>query len=161
MGTVIIAVAVAATFTVFSTAIRGIRLTGDQASQSSAIEADVSRIGNISVSYNACTNSAGSFAACPGQAQGNSFYYFPGTVANVQAFYDACNATAAGSHITANFITAVNNLAQPGAGVTRLTAVRENSVDPQNHVVVVSWQTPTANPARVIKVTPVVSSWCP
>jgi type II secretory pathway pseudopilin PulG len=161
VGTVIIAVAVSATFAVFSTAIRGIRLTEDQASQSSLIEADVSRIGNLSVSYNACTNSAGSLAACAGQAQGNSFYYFPGNTANVPAFYNACNATAAGSHITANFITAINGLAQPGPGVTRLAAARENGADPQNHVVVVQWQTPTANPARVIKITPVVSSWCP
>ncbi|WP_087067821.1 type II secretion system protein [Cyanobium sp. NIES-981] len=160
VGTVVIAVTVAATAGLFGTAINIIRRTGLLASQGSVIDADISRIGELSVNYNACTTPTGSFAACPGQAVGTSYYYFPSTSANATAFFSACNSTTASSHITANFIAAINNLPQPGSGVTRQTAQREDGSNSGNHVVVIRWQTATQNPIRVLKTLPVLSAWC-
>lgn len=161
IASVVIAIAVAATVGGFSAAINFIGRTGNSASQASVVEADIAQIGDLSVRYSACTDSLGSLDPCPGQAEGNSFYYFPENSANSQDFYDACNSASPDSHITKNFIDAINTPTSLGAGVARLTAVREDPTDSENHIVVVSWSTAAMNPYRVIKIAPVVSSWCP
>lgn len=160
---VVITVAVAGTAGLFNVAMDAIRRTGEKASQGSGIESDISRIGELSVLFNACTVPTGSFDNCPDQAVGNSFYYFPEDLANAGAFYAACNSLAPETHLTNAFIERLNNkslLPDPGSGVTRLDAVRDDVSDPSNHVVIVSWQTANLNPARVLKITPVASSWC-
>lgn len=163
VAVVVITVAVAGTAGLFNVAMNAIRRTGDKASQGSAIEADISRIGELAVLFNACTVATGSFDSCPGQAVGNSFYYFPEDQAEAGDFYDACNSASPSGHITNAFIERLNNrglLPNPGSGVTRLDAAREDGSDSSNHVVVVRWRTAELNPARVFKITPVVSSWC-
>lgn len=163
VAVVVITVGVAGTAGLFNVAMDAIRRTGEKASQGSGIESDISRIGELSVLYNACTVSTGSFDNCPDQAVGNSFYYFPEDLANAGAFYAACNSVVPETHLTNTFIERLNNrslLPDPGSGVTRLDAVREDGSDPSNHVVVVRWETAELNPARVLKITPVVSSWC-
>lgn len=163
VAVVVITVAVAGTAGLFNVAMNAIRRTGDKAAQGSAVEADISRIGELAVLFNACTVATGSFDACPGQAVGNSFYYFPEDPADAGDFYNACNSASPSGHITDAFIQRLNNrslLPDPGSGVTRLDAEREDDSDPSNHVVVVRWRTAELNPARVFKVTPVVSSWC-
>jgi prepilin-type N-terminal cleavage/methylation domain-containing protein len=159
IGMVVIAISVAGTTGLFNVAMTSIRQTGEKAGQGSAVEADVARIGELAVSYNACTNPTGSFDACPGQDVANSFYYFPDDLNDRGAFFDACKSTA-GSHITDAFIAAINQLPPPGSGVTRLPAEREPNAAGDNHVVVVRWQAAELNFSRVIKTTPVLSSWC-
>ena len=157
---VVLAVSVAGTSGMFSNAITSIFRTGDYASQASVIEADIARVQSIAVNYNACTVPSGSIDNCPGQALGNSFYYFPGSSGDIPAFFAACNAPSPSDHITNNFIAAVNALPQPGSSVTRETVVRAAGTPANDHAVVVRWSTSTLNNARVLKVAPVVSSWC-
>jgi len=135
-----------------------------------AIDNDISEIKRLASSYSACITPTGSFpsgasAGC-GQAltPDQAAYFFPVdpgvNEANITAFFTACKASTAASHITQGFITAINGLPAVGAGVTRGTVAREDSTDPKNHNVIVRYTAGDGSIQRVIKVAPVLSAWC-
>lgn len=135
-----------------------------------AIDNDISEIKRLASLYTACLVPAGSIptGADVGCGQGLSpdqaAYFFPvnpGVAeANITAFFAACNAASASSHITQGFITAINALPAVGAGVTRTSVSREAPTDPKNHNVTVRYAAADGSIQRVIKVAPVLSAWC-
>lgn len=134
-----------------------------------AIDNDISEIKRLASLYTACLVPSGSLLT-EGQSCGTGItpdqaaYYFPvdpGTdEANITAFFAACNAASAGSHITQGFITAIGQLPAVGAGVSRSSVAREAPADPKNHNVIVRYTAPNSPMQRMIKVAPVVSAWC-
>jgi hypothetical protein len=134
-----------------------------------AIDNDISEIKRLASLYTACLVPTGSMLTV-GQSCGTGItpdqaaYYFPvdpGTnEANITAFFAACNAASAGSHITQGFITAIGQLPAVGAGVTRSSVAREAPADSENHNVIVRYTAPNNPMQRMIKVAPVVSAWC-
>jgi hypothetical protein len=134
-----------------------------------AIDNDISEIKRLSSLYTACLVPSGSLpaagASCgPGITPDQAAYFFPVdpgvNEANVTAFFAACNAASAGSHITQGFITAIGQLPPVGAGVSRSSVVREAPADPANHNVIVRYTAPGSPMQRMIKVAPVVTAWC-
>ena len=134
-----------------------------------AIDNDISEIKRLASLYTACLVPSGSMPAegvsCgTGITPDQAAYYFPVdpglNEANITAFFAACNATSAGSHITQGFITAIGQLPPVGAGVSRSGVAREAASDAKNHNVIVSYTAPNSPMQRMIKVAPVVSAWC-
>jgi hypothetical protein len=156
-----------------SGALRGITgllgRSGQVNAMSLAIDNDISEIKRLASLYTACLVPSGSMLSA-GQSCGTGItpdkaaYYFPAdpglNEANITAFFAACNAASAGSHITQGFITAIGQLPPVGAGVSRSTVEREAPTDPANHNVIVRYTAPDSPMQRMIKVTPVVSAWC-
>ncbi len=156
-----------------SGALRGITgllgRSGQVNAMSLAIDNDISEIKRLASLYTACRMSTGSLLA-EGQSCGTgitpdqSAYYFPVdpgvNEANITAFFAACNATNAASHITQGFITAIGQLPPVGAGVSRSSVAREAPADPANHNVIVRYTAPDSPMQRMIKVAPVVTAWC-
>jgi prepilin-type N-terminal cleavage/methylation domain-containing protein len=134
-----------------------------------AIDNDISEIMRLASLYTACLVPSGSVPA-EGQSCGagitpdQAAYYFPVdpgvNEANITAFFAACNATSASSHITQGFITAIGQLPAVGAGVSRSSVAREAPGDAKNHNVIVRYTAPNSPMQRIIKVAPVVSAWC-
>jgi type II secretory pathway pseudopilin PulG len=134
-----------------------------------AIDNDISEIKRLASLYTACLVPTGSLLAdgqsCgPGITPDQAAYFFPVdpgiNEANITAFFAACNAASAGSHITQGFITAIGQLPAVGAGVTRSSVAREAPTDPRNHNVIVRYTAPNSPMQRMIKVAPVVAAWC-
>jgi type II secretory pathway pseudopilin PulG len=135
-----------------------------------AIDNDISEIKRLASLYTACLVPTGSIpvgadAGCgQGLSPDQSAYFFPVdpgiNEANITAFFAACNAASAGSHITQGFITAIGQLPAVGAGVSRSSVAREAPADPKNHNVIVRYTAPNSPMQRMIKVAPVVSAWC-
>jgi type II secretory pathway pseudopilin PulG len=160
VGGIIFALAVSATFALFNLTLNAIRKTETQSTANAAIDADVAKIKQLAEQYNACTVGAGSLDACPGQALGNSWYYYPQNSTIETAFRAACASGTASGHITNNLINLINARAQPTGGVTRENAVRENGLDSKNHLILVRYVLASRNIDRVVKILPVVSAWC-
>lgn len=175
VSVIVISIAAVGSIVAFNVTTQSVRGTGLRADQSRRIDAQIAEISRLSEVYTSCGTPAGAVppapiipvTACAGSttdvAVGNSFYYFPdpASVADVNAFFTACRSAAEGTHITANFRTAINGLPQPGGGVTRQAATRLNGADASNHIVVVTWRDPANRDLRTIRVTPLVSAWCP
>jgi prepilin-type N-terminal cleavage/methylation domain-containing protein len=162
VGSIIFALAVAATFALFNLALGAIRKTETQSTANAAIDADISVIKQMAEQYNACTVQTGSFDACNGQILGDSWYYYPS--GSDGAFRNACSAGVGEVHITDALISAINNPAirpQPTGGVVRQAAVREDSSDSKNHLILIRYVQSSRNIDRVVKILPVVSAWCP
>ena len=144
--------------------------SGDVNAINLAIDNDISEIKRLASLYTPCLVPTGSLLAegqsCgPGITPDQAAYYFPVdpgvNEANITAFFAACNAASAGSHITNGFITAIGQLPPVGAGVSRSSVAREAPADPANHNVIVRYTAANNTPMqRMIKVTPVVSAWC-
>lgn len=167
---VVLAVALAGS----SVALRGITgllgRSGELNAMSLAIDNDISEIKRLASLYTACLVPTGSIptgasAGCgrnltPDQAA----YFFPVdpgvNEANITAFFAACKASSAASHITQGFITAIGQLPAVGAGVSRSSVAREAPTDPKNHNVIVRYAAADGSIQRVIKVAPVLSAWC-
>jgi len=180
VSSVVILVATIGSIAAFNVITQSIRGTGLRADQSRRIDAQIAEISLFSEIYTACVNPLGAIPAdltsadtacgsgsiADGVEIGNSYYYFPATPANGDLFYAACRSNSAATNITANFVAAINNnanLPQPGGGVTRSPGAKVDPTDSSSHVVEVEW-VETGNPARIlrsIRVTPLVSSWCP
>jgi hypothetical protein len=89
-----------------------------------AIDNDISEIKRLASLYTACLVPTGSIpvgadAGCgQGLSPDQAAYFFPvnpGTnEANITAFFAACSAASAGSHITQGFITAIGQLPAVG-----------------------------------------------
>jgi prepilin-type N-terminal cleavage/methylation domain-containing protein len=174
---VVISIAAVGAIAAFNLITQSVGGTGLQADRSRRIDADIAAISRLSEFYTSCSTPAGAVpanisspdAACgagsaaAGVQIGNSFYYFPDptNTANVNAFFTACRSTTEASHITANFRTAINGLGQPGGGVTRQAATRIAGGDPSNHIVQVEWRDPQNRVLRSLRITPLVSAWCP
>jgi len=143
--------------------------SGDVNAINLAIDNDISEIKRLASLYTACLVPTGSLLT-EGQSCGTGItpdqaaYYFPvnpGTnEANITAFFAACSAASAGSHITQGFITAIGQLPAVGAGATRSSVAREAPSDSENHNVIVRYTAPNNPMQRMIKVAPVVSAWC-
>ena len=163
-----------------SIAMRGITgllgRSGQLNATSLAIDNDISEIKRLASLYTACLLTAdmpipmgsiptGASAGCGlGFTPDQAAYFFPvvpGTnEANITAFFNACKAGSATSHITQGFITAIGQLPVVGAGVSRSSVAREAATDPKNHNVIVRYTTADGSIQRVIKVVPVLSAWC-
>jgi type II secretory pathway pseudopilin PulG len=156
-----------------SSALRSITNLLERSSQLNAmhlaIDNDISEIKRLASLYTACRVASGGMLAegeaCgPGITPDQAAYYFPTdpglNEVNISAFFAACNATSAGSHITQGFITAIGQLPDVGAGVTRSSVAREAPADPANHNVIVRYTASNSPMQRMIKVAPVVSAWC-
>jgi hypothetical protein len=135
-----------------------------------AIDNDISEIKRLASAYSACVVPTGSIPSGTDAGCGKGFspdqaaYYFPVNPglneANITAFFAACKATTAASHITQGFITAITALPAVGAGVTRSAVGREAPTDPKNHNVMVRYAAADGSIQRLIKVAPVLSAWC-
>lgn len=170
VAVVVLAVALAGS----SVAMRGISgmlgRSGQLNASSLAIDNDISEIKRLGSVYSACVVPTGSIpsGASAGCGQGltptQAAYFFPVdpgvNEANISAFFAACKASNASSHITQGFITAISGLPAVGAGVTRSRVAREAATDPKNHNVIVSYTAGNGSIQRVIKVAPVLSAWC-
>jgi prepilin-type N-terminal cleavage/methylation domain-containing protein len=163
VSSVVITVAVAGSIAAVNLIVQSVRGTGNLAAQNRVIDRDISNIYGVSERFGACTNPQGNTAACPAQDPLNSSYYFPEDTANVDAFFTACNSANAGTHITANFITAIGAIdpgPDLGEGVTRAVVERVDGADPANHLVRIEWRAGNRE-LREIRLRPIVSSWCP
>ena len=170
VAVVVLAVALAGS----SAAMRGISgllgRSGQLNASSLAIDNDISEIKRLGSLYSACVVSTGSIpsgasAGCGrGLSPNQAAYFFPVDPgvdeANISAFFAACKASNAASHITQGFITAINGLPAVGAGVSRSSVAREAPTDPKNHNVIVRYTAADGSIQRVIKVAPVLSAWC-
>lgn len=178
VSAVVLVVAVTGSIVAFNLITQSVRGTGIRADQNRRVDRDIASISLISEEYTGCVTTTGTVPAdptthCSGTNVefGNSYYYFPEvtdpndatTWVDAQAFSAACRSTVEANHITANFVAAVNGLAQPGGDVTRQNAVRVNPVDASNHLIEITWVDPTRNNRvlRQIEVLPLVTAWCP
>lgn len=168
VGLLIFSLVVAASFAAYSLATGSTLRTGRLGNANAAIDSDIAKIKKLSEDYSACVDPLGSVLPdCRDSTNaiipaGNSWYYQPGTSAGFQSFYTACNASSESAHITKNLITNINGYARDiGSGVTRSLAQREAPADASNHIIVISYQAADFNLNRTIKITPVLSSWCP
>lgn len=165
IASVILIVAVMGTAAAFNLITSSISGTSKKNAANIAIDKDISLIKKFSVDYTSCVNPTGSVpvdgAACDVSSTFSN-YYFPKTavVSEQNQFFAACRSTSPGSHITANFKTAIDAIpADLGSGVVRQPAVREDGADPQNHNIIIEYKSDGSS-IRLIKVVPVVSSWC-
>ena len=163
IASVVVVVAILGTVGAFNLVASSIRGTSDKNAAAIAIDKDVSMIKDLSVRYTSCVDPIGSVPADGACDVSNNFsaYYFPKSTleAEKEKFLAACRSVTASSHITAGFVTAINALPKLPDGVTRKPAVRENESDPKNHNVIVEYQV-KGSTVRLVKVAPVVSSWC-
>lgn len=165
IASVIVVVAVLGTAGAFNLITSSIRGTSEKNAAATAIDKDISMIKDLSIRYTSCVNPVGSIPADGDGAcdVSNNFsaYYFPKSALETEKnkFFTACRSSTASSHITAGFVTAINDLPELSEGVTRKPAVRENGSDPKNHNVIVEYQV-NGSTVRLVKVAPVVSSWC-
>ncbi|MCP9804637.1 hypothetical protein KBY75_13795 [Cyanobium sp. T1G-Tous] len=165
IASVILIVAVMGTVAAFNLITSSISGTSKKNAANIAIDKDISLIKKLSVEYTSCVNPVGSVpgagAACD-VTNNFSNYYFPKSalVSDQNQFFAACRSTNPGSHITAGFKTAIDAIsADLGAGIVRQPAIREDGADPQNHNIIVEYKI-SGSSVRLIKVSPVVSSWC-
>lgn len=170
VASVIISVAAVGALAAFNLVTQSITGTGLRADQSRRIDAQIDQISEIAEIYTACNTPSGEIPANPQTICGvgipprSSFYYFPdyAVAANVDAFFVSCRSAAAASHITNNFIVAINNLPSPGVSISEPVAARVAPTVPSNHLVQVSWVgDPGGQLLRQMQIRPVVSSWCP
>lgn len=181
VSALIIVIASVGAIAAFNVIIQSVQGTEIRADQSRRIDSDISEISRLAEIYTSCQLAAGAVPAGDPDAYctdggnpvdaGSSFYYFPEitdasdptTWTDAEAFATACQSASAGSHITANFIAAINGLAAPGGDVVRQNAIRVDGTDPTNHLVRIVWVDPTnANRVlRTIEVVPLVSTACP
>ena len=170
VAVVVLAVALAGSSVAMRSITNLLGRSGQLNANSLAIDNDISEIKRLASVYTACVVPTGSIpsGASAGCGQGltpdRAAYFFPVdpgvNEANITAFFAACNATSAASHITQGFITAIGQLPPVGAGVSRSSVTREAPTDPKNHNVIVRYATADGSMQRVIKVAPVVSAWC-
>lgn len=175
VSAVVIVVAASGAIVAFNLITQSVRGTGLRADQSRVVDAQVAEVSRLAEIYTSCGTPEGAVppapvtpaTACSGSVVNvallNSFYYFPdpANAANVADFYAACRATDPGSHITANFIAAIDGLDQPGGGVTRMPAERNPADVASNYLVQVEWVDPANRVLRRIQIVPLVSAWCP
>ena len=170
LAVVILAVALAGSSVVMRSITDLLGRSGQLNSSSLAIDNDISEIKRLSSLYTACLVPSGSIptgtsAGCgQGLTPDQAAYFFPVNPgvneANITAFFAACKASSAASHITQGFITAIGQLPPVGAGVSRSSVAREAPTDPKNHNVIVRYTAADGSIQRVIKVAPVLSAWC-
>jgi prepilin-type N-terminal cleavage/methylation domain-containing protein len=179
VAAVVMLVAMVGAISAFNLVTQSLRGTGLRADQSRRIDAQIAEISRLIEDYTACTTPAGAVppspfdpaTACLGDTssivKGNSFYYFPdpSDASNVNAFFAACGSATASSHITANFIAAIDAIVPlPGVldqGVARDSAARVNSSDASNSLVRITWRDSANRVIRQIQVVPLLSAWCP
>lgn len=163
IASVIVVVAALGTAGAFNLIMSSIKGTSEKNAAATAIDKDVSMIKDLSARYTSCVNPSGSIPADGDCDVSSNFsaYYFPKSTLDSEKnkFFAACRSATASSHITAGFVTAINGLPKLDSGVVRKPAVRENGSDPKNHNVIVEYQV-NGSTVRMVKVAPVVSSWC-
>jgi hypothetical protein len=170
VAAVVLAVALAGSSVAMRSITNLLGSSGQLNAMNLAIDNDISEIKRVASLYTACLVSTGSIptgasAGCGrGLTSDQAAYFFPVdpgvNEANISAFFAACKASSATSHITQGFITAIGQLPAVGAGVTRSSVAREAPTDPKNHNVVVRYAAADGSIQRVIKVVPVLSAWC-
>ncbi len=177
VAVVVLAVALAGSSVALRSITNLLGRSGQLNANSLAIDNDISEIKRLASVYTACLLVAdvpvpmgsipsGDSAGCgQGLTPDRAAYFFPVVPgvneANITAFFAACNATSAASHITQGFITAIGQLPSTvGTGVSRSSVVREAPTDPKNHNVIVTYTATDGSMQRVIKVVPVLSAWC-
>ena len=175
---VVFGIAATTTLVFFSNSLRSIYRTGSVSEINASIESDIARIKQLAEEYNACmpptgTADSGSTTLCSGSGQtwpdgttpiqfGDAWYYYPSTASSTtlrDAFLDACASPTKESHITNNLIEAIEETTPP-SGATR-TVTREAPSDALNHVIMIRYQSAVGGIDRLLKIVPVVSSWCP
>lgn len=163
IASVILIIAVMGTAAAFNLITSSISGTSNKNAINIAIDKDVSSIKRLSIDYTSCVNPVGSVPAEGACDVSNNYsaYYFPMSAlpSEQDKFFAACRSETASSHITAGFINAIDALPSVGAGVVRQPAIREDGNDPQNHNINVEYKS-NGSSIRLIKVSPVVSSWC-
>jgi type II secretory pathway pseudopilin PulG len=164
LAAVIVMIAIAGTSSAFNLLTSSVRRTDEVNSANLAADNDISKIQRLSTEYTSCVVPEGSIPAanaCTNTSVNEANYYFPQSTdpLEIQKFFTACQSSGSGSHITSNFVSAINSLPAVGSGVARQSAVREDSSDPSNHIVVVNYILPLGG-SRILKIAPVVSSWC-
>jgi len=162
----LLALGISATFGLFGFVIKLIGKTESLAKANAAIDSDIAIIKQKSEEYTSCISPRGSFSGTCDQALGNTYYYFPNPSLHSDGslFYDACRTTTQASHLTQNFITGLNGISETSlqaAGVDRLPVERVNPTVPTDHSVKISYTGINVAVNRTIKISPVVSSWCP
>jgi type II secretory pathway pseudopilin PulG len=171
VAVVVLAVALAGSSVALRSITNLLGRSGQLNANSLAIDNDISEIKRLASVYTACLVPTGSIPSGESAGCGQSLtpdqaaYFFPVVPgvneANITAFFAACNATSAASHITQGFITAIGQLPSTvGTGVSRSSVVREAPTDPKNHNVIVTYTATDGSMQRVIKVAPVLSAWC-
>jgi len=170
VASVIVAVASLAAISAFNVVIQSIGGTGIRADQSRRIDAQIAAISELAEVYTSCSTPLGEIPAnpqaiCGGTIQArSSFYYFPdpSESADVEAFFGACRSDIASTHITNNFILAINALPSPGGDVSAPVAVRVPPIVAANHLVRITWSSdPGGQILRGIQLSPLLSAWCP
>jgi hypothetical protein len=170
MAAVIVAVVGSMAAVAGNSIISFIYRTDEIAQINAIIDNDLARIREIGQSYNSCTNPAGSLetTGCTDISGGviealNSYYYFPGTAANVADFELACRSTNSATHLTANFISLIDDPPQSNDAISsKITksVSREQASNADNYNVVINYAAPNSIKRRVV-VTPYLSYWCP
>lgn len=163
IASVVVIVAVLGTAAAFNLITSSIAGTSSKNAVATAIDKDISMIKDLSSRYTSCVVPSGSVPANGACDVSNnlSAYYFPQSTLETEKnkFFAACRSSTASSHITAGFVTAINALPKLESGVIRKPAVREDGADPKNHSIIVEYQV-NGSTVRLVKVSPVVSSWC-
>lgn len=163
IASIILIVSVLGTAAAFNLIMSSISGTANKNAINSAIDKNISSIKKLSVDYTSCVNPTGSVpseGACDVSSNFSAYYFPMSSLASEQdKFFDACQSVDAANHITAGFKNAIDALPVVGAGVYRQSAYRENGADPRNHNIIVKYNT-NGSTVRLIKVSPVVSSWC-
>jgi prepilin-type N-terminal cleavage/methylation domain-containing protein len=141
-----------------------IKKTEGLTAANAAIDDDVARIKSLALDYTSCVEPTGSVPPDPGPCdvpRGQSKYYFPKDPSAVEQnkFLAACLAKDPASHITANFIDAIQDLPELRSGAVRKKPTRENGSDPSSHTVIIEYEV-NGKTVRSIKTSPVVSAWC-
>ena len=131
---------------------------------------------------------SGSFTPCSGKwpdgvtdiKLGDSYYYYPDptNATRVGKFEAACVATDPDKHITKNLLDYLNakkadgtpsyfsqpqnpNPSNPSMKVIRGDAAREESANPENYLIAITYTSTVPNVSRSVKIMPVVAAWCP
>lgn len=160
---VVVLVAVLGTAVAFNLVTSFINRTAGLNAVNAAIDRDVALVKGLASDYTSCVEPTGSVPSAGDCDVGKNFsaYYFPMDAApeEQQKFFDACLEDTESAHITAGFVEAIDDLPAPGSGVTRNPAYREDGTDHKNHTVVVEYVA-GGSVVRLLKVYPVVSSWC-
>lgn len=175
---VVFSFAAVTTLLFFNSSLSSVYRTGSQSDANASIESDIARIKQLAEEYNACmaptgTAASGSTTLCSGTEHvwpdgstpvqfGDAWYYYPSTSTSAalrDAFLSACSSSSEDSHITRNLIEAIEETDAP-AGVTRAVS-RDDPADASNHVILVRYRAASIGIDRLIKISPVVSSWCP
>lgn len=163
IASVILIIAVMGTAAAFNLITSSINGTSNKINKNSAIDKDVAAIKRLPINYTSCVNPAGSVpasGACDVTSKFSS-YYFPmsSQASEHNKFLEACRSPNPSTHITTAFKTAIDALPSVGAEVVRQSAIRENGSDPENHNIIVEYKSNGLS-IRLIKTSPVVSSWC-